>query len=401
MKLRIKMKSLLLLVIVLINYHSFSQELSLVETREDGRYTLSSEGASYFAKLSLDCAAKGAPHFIERVYKNRYKWKYVDTVSEKDYWPALREFEQEPSAKDLWPSFYGCFDWHSSVHNHWCLVKLLKTYPNIAESKAIREKLQMSFNPENIIKELDFVQHNEYGFFEFPYGQSWLLKVADELSGWEDPDAKEWLENISPLVQYIATAHKWYWSNITPEKIVSGSHDSPSMGLAFAYDYAVTFGDNELKTIVESTALKFYKKHGYKDLSKEPLDYDFMSGGLLVTDIMRKILPPKKLKKWLRKYAPELLDEKQVSTVMQIKKTDKHDEYESHWDGYHLNRIWCLNGLLSSLNPKNMSPELKTKWVQGMNEMWDYAQESIGKGNYDIDHWLSSFSVFALIGYED
>ena len=86
---------------------------------------------------------------------------------------------------------------------------------------------------------------------------------------------------------------------------------------------------------------------------------------------------------------------------MQIKKTDKHDEYESHWDGYHLNRIWCLNGLLSSLNPKNMSPELKKKWVQSMNEMWDYAQESIGKGNYDIDHWLSSFSVFALIGYED
>jgi hypothetical protein len=42
----------------------------------------------------------------------------------------------------------------------------------------------------------------------------------------------------------------------------------------------------------------------------------------------------------------------------------------------------------------------KAAWVTNMNAMWDYAQESIGKGNYDIDHWLSSFSVFALIGYE-
>jgi hypothetical protein len=125
-----------------------------------------------------------------------------------------------------------------------------------------------------------------------------------------------------------------------------------------------------------------------------------MSGGLLVTDIMRKILSPKKLRKWLKKYAPELLDEQKVAHVMQIKKTKKHDQYESHWDGYHLNRIWCLNGLLISLDPEQMSANLKASWAQHMNEMWDYAQESIGKGNYDIDHWLSSFSVFALIGYE-
>jgi hypothetical protein len=82
-----------------------------------------------------------------------------------------------------------------------------------------------------------------------------------------------------------------------------------------------------------------------------------------------------------------------------IKKTEKHDGYEAHWDGYHLNRIWCLNGLMKSLNENDLNPELRSKWIREMNSMWDYAQESIGKGNYDIDHWLSSFSVFALMGY--
>jgi hypothetical protein len=86
---------------------------------------------------------------------------------------------------------------------------------------------------------------------------------------------------------------------------------------------------------------------------------------------------------------------------LQIKKTDKHDGYESHWDGYHLNRIWCLNGMLQSLPAESLDAATKEVWVAQMNAMWDYAQESIGKDNYDIDHWLSSFSVFALIGYED
>ena len=173
------------------------------------------------------------------------------------------------------------------------------------------------------------------------------------------------------------------------------------MGLAFAHDYAVTFGVKELQKVVDSTAIKYYLKNGYKSLSAEPLGYDFMSGGLLVTDIMRKVLSPRKLKKWLKTFAPELLDKKRVNDVMAIKKTDKHDEYEAHWDGYHLNRIWCLNGLLISLDARDIDNELRNIWVQNMNDMWDYSQKSIGKGNYDIDHWLSSFSVFALLGYED
>ena len=395
------MKILLFIASALVSQLIYAQEGALVEIREDGAYTLSTYGASYFANLSLECTGKTSPHFIQRVYKKRYEIKYVDTISGEDYWPSLRGLNEEPAPKDLWPSFYGCFDWHSSVHNHWCLVKLLKTFPNIPEAKQIRERLNESFDPTNIKRETEFLEANEFGLFEFPYGQSWLLKVADELADWDDPDAKIWLENLSPLTEYIVGAHKWFWQNLEPNNLISGSHDSPSMGLAFAHDYALTFNDEELKEIVGKTALKYYLKSGYKDLSEEPIGYDFMSGGLLVTDIMRKILSPKKLKKWLKNFAPELLDEEKVQNVMNIKKTSKHDEYEAHWDGYHLNRIWCLNGLLKSLESQNLNPELTSIWIKNMNVMWDYAQKSIGIGNYDIDHWLSSFSVFALLGYDE
>jgi hypothetical protein len=131
----------------------------------------SDSGASYFAKLSLQCAEKPSPHFYEK-YKEHYE--IVDSTT----------------SKDLWPSFYGCFDWHSSVHNHWCMVKLLKNHPSIPEAALIRTRLNEAFSEENIKYEANFLSQNEEGYFEFPYGQSWFLKLADELKSWNDQDAK-------------------------------------------------------------------------------------------------------------------------------------------------------------------------------------------------------------------
>ena len=56
--------------------------------------------------------------------------------------------------------------------------------------------------------------------------------------------------------------------------------------------------------------------------------------------------------------------------------------------------------MLKTLPEGTLDEATKKEWTKSMNEMWDYAQQSIGVGNYDIDHWLSTFSVFALIGYE-
>ena len=371
------------IVLVLVcTYNSFAQKsgASLVDTQTDGRYTLSEAGASYFAQLSLDCTNKPNPHY---------------------YYNVLRQPGDTQTPEDLWPAFYGCYDWHSAVHNHWALIKLLKTYPQISEAAAIREKLNQSFTEDNINREFLYFQNNkEQYIFEFPYGQGWLLKVAEELQTWNDPDAQRWLENLAPLHKLCAAAAQVIWKDIK-EVNLSGSHDAPSLNLSFALDYARAFGDEDLLKVVLKASKKFYGKMTKAPLRAEPFEYDFMSASLLVTDLMRKVYDQETYVKWLKNFAPGLTDATSVAKDLQIKKTDKHDGYESHWDGYHLNRIWCLNGMLQSLPAESLDATTKAIWVKSMNDMWDYAQESIGKGNYDIDHWLSSFSVFALIGYQD
>jgi hypothetical protein len=207
------------------------------------------------------------------------------------------------------------------------------------------------------------------------------------------------LNNLAPLSDYIAFVHSVVWKQVDKVEL-SGSHDSPAMALSFAYDYAVQFNDDKLKKVVSSAAMKYYGKVQNTSIEKEPYEYDFMSASLLVADLMRKVMTPEKYVKWCKKFCPNLFISTKVNVALQIKRTGKHDGYESHWDGYHLNRIWCLNGMLKTFPEGTLDEATKAEWVLAMNQMWDYAQESIGKGNYDIDHWLSSFSVFALIGYE-
>jgi hypothetical protein len=135
-------------------------------------------------------------------------------------------------------------------------------------------------------------------------------------------------------------------------------------------------------------------------LEKEPFGYDFMSAGLLITDLMRKIMPQKEYAEWLKTFSADMFTVDGLKKVFAVDKKETHTGYAAHWDGFHLNRIWCINGMMQSLPADFLKPEIKKAWIASQKEMWDYAQESIGKGNYDVDHWLSSFSVYALIGHK-
>jgi hypothetical protein len=373
------MKKLTISLFLLQSLALMAQQKPLTKNTADGRLTLSDAGASYFAKISLDCTGKPYPHY---------------------YMERLQTAEELKSPDKLWPSFYGCFDWHSGVHNHWALVKLLKKFPNIPEAAAIKQKLELSFNAKNILAETEYLVKHQEDEFEFPYGTSWLLKVVDELNNWNNPKAKEWAKNLQPLVAYITKRYMLLWPNIEKANY-SGDHYASSLGLSLALDYARSAKNDSLEAILVTAAKNYYGDVINFPLVKEPFGYDFMSAGLLITDLMRKILPKAEYETWLKKFSPELFTTTGVAKVFKVKETDDHTGFEAHWDGFHLNRIWCINGMFKSLSPTALATDVRKAWIDAQKKMWDYAQKSIGVGNYDEDHWLSSFSVFALIGYDD
>src|SRR5437667_2940832 len=144
------------------------------------------EQASAFARLALKGLGKEYPN------------KPADVLnSEQDV--------RVPRA--LHPAFYGCYDWHSSVHGHWMLVRLLRRFPELPERREIRTALAEHLTAKNLQVEADYFTRPNSQAFERTYGWAWLLKLAEELHGWDDPNAKEWSRNLRPLADAIVARY--------------------------------------------------------------------------------------------------------------------------------------------------------------------------------------------------
>src|SRR5205823_8595250 len=94
--------------------------------------TFDAKTAERFAKLALACVGKEYPNKISHVLN-----------SDTDVAPPHK----------LTPAFYGCYDWHSSVHGHWLLVRLLRTFPDASFAGAARDALGKSLTAENLKQE--------------------------------------------------------------------------------------------------------------------------------------------------------------------------------------------------------------------------------------------------------
>ncbi len=92
--------------------------------------------------------------------------------------------------RELAPAFFGCYDWHSSVHGHWLLARLARQFPQAPFAADARAALAQSLTPAHIAGEVAYFQTPGRASFERPYGLAWLLLLAAELRTWDDPQAQ-------------------------------------------------------------------------------------------------------------------------------------------------------------------------------------------------------------------
>lgn len=142
--------------------------------------------ASGFARLALQGITRQYPNKLDHVMNG------PDEV-------------REPRA--LHPAFYGSFDWHSSVHGHWMLVRLLQRYPDLPEAGEIRATLEDHLSAAHIAREVAYLRPANRASFERTYGWAWLLQLARELRAWNDPDAARWAANLQPLADAMVARY--------------------------------------------------------------------------------------------------------------------------------------------------------------------------------------------------
>ncbi|HEX4948739.1 MAG TPA: DUF2891 domain-containing protein [Blastocatellia bacterium] len=333
--------------------------------------SLTQAQASSLAKLPLKCVRKEYPNKLDHVMNDR---------------------GEVQSPKALHPAFYGCFDWHSSVHGHWMLVRLLKAFPNLPEAKEMRAALHENLSAANIQGEVAYLKQANRQSFERTYGWAWLLKLAEELHGWNDADGKQWAANLQPLAAAFAEKYVGFLPKQT-YPIRTGVHPNTAFGLAFALDYARTVGDQKLATLIIERSKTYYGNDVNYPAAWEPGGEDFFSPSLMEADLMRRVLSATEFQTWFARFLPNLAKGEPKALLTPAIVADRSDPKIVHLDGLNLSRAWCMRSVAAAL-PKT-DPARKVL-INAANLHARAALAHIASGDYAGEHWLASFAVYLL-----
>lgn len=344
------MKSVLFFLVTSI---AFSQNLTIDE-------------ANHLASLPVKCLQQEYPNKLNQLLLNETELL---------------------SPKVLHPAFYGCFDWHSSVHGHWSLVYLLSNFENLKDKELIIEKLQINLSKENIAQEILYFEKTHEKSFERTYGWNWLLKLQHELEISNDSYAKELADNLRPLTNLIIKRYIEFLPKLLyPIRV--GTHSNTAFGLTNAWDYAVFSGNIALQNSIKVNAKRMFLKDENCPFNWEPSGTDFLSPCMEEVAIMQRILPEKDFLLWVKKFAPQLFSKKWKWEVAKV--SDRTDGHLVHLDGLNFSRAWNLYDLIQHY-PKEFS-HLKSMADTHLS----FSLPSIVDGNYEGEHWLASFALRAF-----
>jgi len=322
--------------------------------------------AGRFANLALDCVHKEYPNKIAHAMN-----------SDADLRPP----------RELTPAFYGCYDWHSSVHGHWLLVRLARLFPNAPFAEPARRAVAQSLTPAHIAQEVKYLSAEGRTSFERPYGLAWLLQLSAEVKEWKDPQAQQWYAALRPLEEAV-TGRIAAWLPKLEHPVRSGEHSNTAFAMGLMLDYARIGGNRAFGDLVAARARDYFLKDRDCPLAYEPSGEDFLSPCLAEADVMRRILPAAEFERWFAAFLPRVdLEPTRVADVT--------DGKLYHLAGLNLSRAWMLEGILSKL-PAN-APGRKTLSALAVR-LRQAGLAAITSAHYEGGHWLGSFAVYLISG---
>jgi hypothetical protein len=292
------------------------------------------------------------------------------------------------------PAFYGCFDWHSSVHGHWMLVRLLKDYPGSSVEEQIRSKLAENLSAENLAGELSYFEEKQHKTFERTYGWAWYLRLVAELQTWDDPQGKQWRENLRGLEELLVQRTIDYLPKLS-FPIRTGIHPDTGFALGQILDYARIIDNKDLAEMIVARARDYYLADVDYPTRYEPSGQDFFSSSLNEADLMRRVLTQAEFAHWFDKFIPELGGGDGGNLLVPVTVSDVTDGYIVHLAGLDLSRAWCMKGIASALPKSDPRVAILEK---SASEHADMGFKYVFSGHYEGDHWLATFAVYLQAG---
>ena len=324
---------------------------------------------SRFADLALDCVHQEYPNKISHVMSG-----------DQDVAPP----------RELTPVFYGCFDWHSSVHGHWLLTRLLRLYPDAEFAGPAESALNKSFKAEKVATEVTYVGHPQRASFERPYGVAWYLQLTAELREWDDPRAQSWLDILVPLeAALVSNMETWLTKLAYPIRV--GEHSQTAFAFGLFLDWARASARTDFFNLVAGKSRGFYLNDRNCPLAYEPGGQDFLSPCLAEADLMRRIMDTKEYALWLTDFMPSIPLDGSSDWLPLAVVTDPTDGKLAHLDGLNISRAWMLQGMAFGLPQSD--PRRKALLESAAFHKASGLASVTGE-HYEGGHWLGSFATY-------
>ena len=329
------------------------------------------EVAARLAGLALDCVHREYPNKIAHVLQG--------------------DGDAQPP-RELTPAFYGCYDWHSSVHGHWLLARLARLYPGAETAGRSRAALGRSLTVANLQREAEYLEAPGREGFERPYGLAWLLQLAAELREWNDPDARGWGTALAP-VETLAADRIREWLPKLTHPIRSGEHSQTAFAFGLILDWARTAGDDDMAALIEGRVADYYLPDYDCPLRYEPSGHDFLSPCLAEADVVRRVMAPVAFADWLRRFLPGIPLDGRPDWLAPAVVTDPTDGKLVHLDGLNLSRAWMLEGIAAGLPAHE---ERRPALLAAAAAHRASGLASVTGATYEGGHWLGTFAAYLV-----
>jgi hypothetical protein len=328
--------------------------------------------------ISLDCINREFPYALEHAFD------------------APTEISR-PS--ELHPAFFGCFDWHSAVHNHWLLVRLQREFPELENSGAARAVLDAHFEPAVLAAELKYFAGDDNANFSRPYGWCWLIRLHAEAAGSPGPQAARWTAALQPLRDELAWRLGRYFSTILQFPVRTGLHSNSAFALTLALDAARATDDQELERELLSSARRMYLDDRDYPSILEPSGGDFLSPGLTEAGLMSSVLGAQEFSAWLDLFMPSFADPAGFDLLSPpVYLANASDPGTVHLNGLLLTKTWSLSRIVSALGVDDPRREVL---VRSALSHLAAAQTALDDRNYHATHWIPTFTVLAYDAARD
>ena len=329
--------------------------------------------AARFAGLALDCVHRQYPNKIAHV---------------------LNGDEDARPPRELTPAFYGCYDWHSSVHGHWLLARLARRYPDSETAEAARAALARSLTVANLQGEAEYMQAPGRVGFERPYGLAWLLQLGAELREWDDPDARRWRLALAQIETLAADRIRDWLPKLT-HPVRSGEHSQTAFAFGLILDWARSAGDGDMIELIEGRAADYYAADYDCPLRYEPSGQDFLSPCLAEADLLRRVTSPDVFADWLTRFLPGIPENGGADWLTPAVVTDPTDGKLVHLDGLNLSRAWMLEGIASGLPADDRR---RSALIAAADAHRASGLAAVTGATYEGGHWLGTFATYLITG---